>query len=94
LKNKKDIQALKQLQEYKEDVSCLPTLDLEEIFPTVQIVKASIAYDTVPATCYGQPTSGIFYFLGGCRKRIGAKKNDPPGSFFLPRLFQGRHGHT
>ena len=32
-KIKKDTQALKQLQEYKEDVSCLPTLDLEEIPP-------------------------------------------------------------
>ena len=81
-KIKKDTQALKQLQEYKEDVSCLPTLDLEEIFPTVQIVKASTAYDTVPATCYGQPTSGIFYFLGAAGSGLVQKKMIPLVPFF------------
>jgi Zn-dependent M16 (insulinase) family peptidase len=63
-KVKEDTNALKQLQEDKEDVSCLPTLDLKEISPTVQIVKASTSYDTVPAACYQLSTSGIFYFLG------------------------------
>ncbi|MFC1826234.1 insulinase family protein, partial [Thermodesulfobacteriota bacterium] len=57
-----DAKALQQLQESKEDVSCLPTLVLEDIPPTVQSVKASAAYDAVPAVCYRQPTSGIFYF--------------------------------
>ena len=59
---KADAEALKQLQEEQEDTSCLPTLALEEIPPTVQIIKASKSNDKVPAVCYQQPTSGIFYF--------------------------------
>jgi len=63
-----DTNALQQLQETKEDVSCLPTLALEDIPPTVQSVKASDAYESIPATCYRQPTAGIFYFaaVAGC----------------------------
>ncbi|MFC1567379.1 insulinase family protein, partial [Thermodesulfobacteriota bacterium] len=63
-----DAKDLQQLQESKEDASCLPTLVLEDIPPTVQSVKASAAYDAVPAVCYRQPTSGIFYFaaVAGC----------------------------
>jgi len=68
-----DARALEQLQESKEDVSCLPTLVLEDIPPTVQSMKASTAYDTVPAVCYRQPTSGIFYFAAVA------------GSGFLPK---------
>lgn len=68
-----DAKVLKQLQESKEDVSCLPTLVLEDIPPTIQSVKASAAYDTVPAVCYRQPTSGIFYFAAVA------------GSGFLPK---------
>ncbi len=68
-----DAKALQQLQDSQEDVSCLPTLVLEDIPPTVQSVKASDADDTVPAVCYHQPTSGIFYFAAVA------------GSGFLPR---------
>ena len=81
-KIKNDTHALKQLQEYKEDVSCLPTLDLEEIPPTVQIVKASSAYDTIPATCYRQATSGIFYFLGVAGSGLLQKRWVPLIPFF------------
>jgi len=81
-KIKADTHALKQLQEYKEDVSCLPTLDLEEIPPTVQIVKASTSYDTVPATCYPQSTSGIFYFLGVAESGLLQTKLVPLVPFF------------
>lgn len=81
-KLKKDTHALKQLQEYKEDVSCLPTLSLEEIPPTVQVVKASTANDILPATCYGQATSGIFYFLGAAGCGLVQKKLIPLIPFF------------
>ena len=81
-KIKADTHALKQLQEDKEDVSCLPTLDLKEIPPTVQIVKASTSYDTVPATCYPQSTSGIFYFLGFAGSGLLQKKLVPLVPFF------------
>ncbi len=81
-KIKADTHALKQLQEDKEDVSCLPTLDLKEIPPTVQIVKASTSYDTVPATCYPQSTSGIFYFLGVAGSGLLQKRLVPLVPFF------------
>ncbi|MCP4133611.1 MAG: peptidase M16 [bacterium] len=57
-----DAKTLQQLQEEKEDLSCLPTLAREEIPPTVKSVEASASYDSVQASCYPQPTSGIFYF--------------------------------
>ena len=81
-KIKEDTKALKRIQEDKEDVSCLPTLALEEIPPTVQIVKASTSYDTVPATCYQQATSGIFYFLGVTGSGLLQKKLIPLVPFF------------
>lgn len=58
----KDADALKSLQESPEDVSILPTLALEDIPPEVQGTKETDKFSTVPATCYQQPTSGIFYF--------------------------------
>lgn len=69
----KDAKALKQLQDDKEDVSCLPTLALAEIPPTVQSVQASTVDETLRVASYRQPTSGIFYFSAVA------------GSGFLPR---------
>lgn len=81
-KIRKDAQALKQIQEDKEDISCLPTLALEEIPPTVKIVKASTSCDPVPATCYPQSTSGIFYFLGVAGSGLLEKNLVPLVPFF------------
>ena len=58
----KDAEALKKLQEEKEDVSCLPTLEIEDIQPSVQTVHESKTYCMGNASCYNQPTYGIFYF--------------------------------
>lgn len=55
---------LKRLQESNEDLSVLPTLDLTDIPPLVQIVRPSRTYDLRPAVCYNQPTAGIFYLAG------------------------------
>ena len=55
-------EALKKLQEKKEDVSCLPTLEIEDIPPSVQTVHESETYCMGTASCYNQPTYGIFYF--------------------------------
>ncbi len=55
--------ALKQQQDEQEDVSLLPTLDLADIEPAIKRVKTSQAYPGIPAACYRQPTSGVFYFL-------------------------------
>jgi len=57
-----DAEALKKLQEEKEDVSCLPTLEIEDIQPYIQTVHESKKYCRDAASCYNQPTYGIFYF--------------------------------
>lgn len=63
-----DADALKTLQESSEDLSVLPTLELEDIPPLVHIVRPSgerqVADGPYPVTLYEQPTSGIFYFSG------------------------------
>jgi Zn-dependent M16 (insulinase) family peptidase len=77
-----DSKELKQLQEQTEDVSCLPTLELKEIPPTVQRVKPSTSYGTIPATCYRQPTSGIFYFSAAAGGGLLPKRLIPLVSVF------------
>jgi presequence protease len=69
-----DTIALKNLQEDDENISCLPTLELEEIPPNVLSVKTTDPYDQCPAVCYKQPTSGINYFVSA------AGAADIPGS--------------
>ncbi|MCP4693401.1 MAG: peptidase M16 [Desulfobacterales bacterium] len=61
-KLKKDAEALRLRQEMDENVSCLPTLELEDIPPSVRAAPESDAHPGVPGACYQQPTSGIFYF--------------------------------
>jgi Zn-dependent M16 (insulinase) family peptidase len=77
-----DTRALKQLQEEIEDVSCLPTLALDDIPPSVQRVEASASYSTIPATCYSQPTSGIFYFAAVAGSGLLPKERIPLVPFF------------
>jgi hypothetical protein len=59
---KQDAEALKRLQETEEDVSCLPTLQREDIPPSVPIIKESASEDAARATLYNTATSGIVYF--------------------------------
>jgi Zn-dependent M16 (insulinase) family peptidase len=59
---KQDAEALKRLQETEEDVSCLPTLQREDIPPSVPIIKESASEDALRATLYSTTTSGIVYF--------------------------------
>jgi len=71
----RNAQELKKLQEADEDLSNLPTLVIEDIPPDIDIVKKSDGYNDSPAECYGQPTSGIFYFsaaagIGGLQKDL------------------------
>lgn len=77
-----DTNALKQLQEEIEDVSCLPTLALDDIPPSVQRVEVSDAYSTIPATCYSQPASGIFYFMAVAGSGLLPKERIPLVPFF------------
>jgi hypothetical protein len=61
-KIQRDNQALKRQQETKDDVSCLPTLEREDIPTTVPIVKESGVDRSANTTLYAQATSDIFYF--------------------------------
>lgn len=58
----KDTEALKQLQEKEEDLSSLPTLEIEDIPPSIKIVQETGTYGSDVAAYYEQATSGIFYF--------------------------------
>ena len=61
-KIQRDAEALKLQQETQDDVSCLPTLQKEDIPSSVPLVKESANDPTSAVTLYSQPTSGIFYF--------------------------------
>jgi len=56
----RDAGALMKLQETQEDVTCLPTLELEDIPPEIKRVTPETA--SGPEIRYSRPTSGIFYF--------------------------------
>ncbi len=58
----KDAEALRRLQETPEDVSTLPTLERDDIPPSVTATKQSGEDATLSASLYDQATSGIFYF--------------------------------
>jgi Zn-dependent M16 (insulinase) family peptidase len=59
---KQDAEALQRLQEAEEDVSTLPTLQREDIPPSIPIMKETGYEDALQATLYNQATSGIVYF--------------------------------
>ena len=59
---KQDAEALKRLQETEEDVSCLPTLQREDIPPSVPVIRESDTDDALRTTLYRTSTSGIVYF--------------------------------
>ncbi|MBW1962044.1 MAG: insulinase family protein [Deltaproteobacteria bacterium] len=61
-KLKRQAKALQLLQESEEDLSVLPTLEINDIPPSVQVIEEFSACGNVPAVCYRQPTSRIFYF--------------------------------
>jgi len=59
---KQDAEALQRLQETEEDVGCLPTLQRQDIPPSVPVIKQSASESAVRATLYNQATSGIVYY--------------------------------
>lgn len=67
-KIKEDTLALERLQDSVEDLSSLPTLALDDIPPGVKSISETTDFNKIPATCYRQPTAGIFYFSAaiGC----------------------------
>jgi len=81
-KIKRDTRTLKKLQEEKEDISCLPTLELEEIPKEIQRVKPSASFPSILATCYQQATSDIFYFLTVAGSGLLSEQRLPLVPFF------------
>ena len=65
---KQEAEALRRLQETEEDVSCLPTLQREDIPASVPVIHESGSVEALRATLYSKPTSGIVYFAAaaGC----------------------------
>ncbi len=61
-KIRKDSKTLEKLQEQKEDVSVLPTLDLVDIPASIEIIKPDAIRGVKFSTCYDKATSGILYF--------------------------------
>ncbi len=61
-KVKKDTLILEALQEKEEDVSVLPTLELVDVPPQIEIIKPDKIMGVNFSTCYDKATSGIFYF--------------------------------
>lgn len=61
-KIRKDAKTLEALQEKEEDVSVLPTLDLADVPPEIEIIKPDTIKGVTLSTCYDKATSGILYF--------------------------------
>ena len=61
-KIQKDIKLLEELQEKEEDISVLPTLDLVDVPPQIEIIKPDKITGVNFSTCYDKATSGILYF--------------------------------
>lgn len=56
-----DAQTLKDLQETREDLSTLPTLQLSDVSAEIVTVKPATSSTQAPVASYAQSTSGIFY---------------------------------
>lgn len=58
-----DARALKSLQEKKEDLSCLPTLQISDIPNDIRFVESyREGVENLDVTFYDRPTNGILYF--------------------------------
>ncbi len=62
-KIREENKTLEAMQASEEDISCLPTLQVDDVPPDVTVVHPDSGYDGVPAACYRKPTSGIFYLV-------------------------------
>jgi len=63
-KIRRDSLALEQLQEQQEDLSVLPTLELTDVPPDIEIITPDRLNRVRYATSYDKATSGILYFTG------------------------------
>jgi Zn-dependent M16 (insulinase) family peptidase len=81
-----DAEALQRLQETEEDVASLPTLQRDDIPPSVPTVKESASEDSLQAKIYKQATSGIVYFAGAAGTGSLPGKLIPLAPFFCYSL--------
>jgi len=80
---------LKKFQESIEDVSSLPTLEIEDIPISIQKVNETAGTEKMPAVCYEQPTSGIFYLSAASGTELIKKELIPLVPFFcfaIPKI--------
>ncbi|MFN2357715.1 MAG: insulinase family protein [Desulfotignum sp.] len=61
-KIQQDAKRLEQLQEKEEDLSVLPTLDLTDVPPDIEVITPDHLDQVENATCYDKATSDILYF--------------------------------
>ena len=90
-----DAEKLRLLQEEEEDVSCLPTLEREDIPPTVATIQASGADPHLPLTYFDQSTSGIAYLSAAVGTGALADNLIPQTPFFSYAFSRiGIHGSS
>ena len=83
---KQDAEALERLQETEEDISCLPTLQREDIPPSVPIVNETVPKEAVKASLYHTSTSGIVYFAAAAGAGLLTAELTPLVPFFCYAL--------
>lgn len=66
----KDAATLAHLQDAREDLSVLPTLEISDIPPDIEAIKPDQVEGVTRSTAYNKPTSGILYF--SCPTGLGA----------------------
>jgi Zn-dependent M16 (insulinase) family peptidase len=92
-----DAKALAKRQESKEDVACLPTLELADIPAAVPRVEPTAVFDSVPAVSFCQPTAGIFYFASAIDAGGLSEELAPLAPFFsyaLPKIGTGKSNYV
>ena len=90
-------QALQARQETMEDVSCLPTLAVEDIPRDIRVITEMPARKDSPALYYDQPTSGIVYVSAACEARGLSTDMQPLVPFFcyaLPKIGTALRDYT
>jgi Zn-dependent M16 (insulinase) family peptidase len=96
-KIRQDAKALQLQQETVGDVSCLPTLQIEDIPAFVPTVKETAFDRKSSVTFYNQPTSGIFYFAASTGTGVLTRELIPWAPFFcyaLTRAGTSLHHYT
>jgi Zn-dependent M16 (insulinase) family peptidase len=96
-KIQQDTKTLQLQQESVADVSCLPTLQIEDIPVSVPIVKETAFDGKSSVTLYNQRTSGIFYFVASAGTGVLDQELIPWAPFFcyaLTRAGTSLHHYT